>query len=192
MFRNLLNNKIGNLLVYLSDNIDDLFITKALKLLYIIDVTSIKEIGVPVTWLEYEAWKNGPVAKDIYSEIRYGRCTCSESLLSKYIGTIRTKTSIRITSLSDFDDGDFTDYEMELIDRVINKFGHMTGDELISYLHENDVAWKEAREEDKYAIKLQGGHSDAKIRLTRYLTNENCKTEIYSSAYESLMFQNKI
>ena len=70
MFRKVLNDKIGNLLVYLAQNISDLSMTKALKLLYIIDETSMKESGVPVTWLEYKVWEKGPVAQEIYDEIR--------------------------------------------------------------------------------------------------------------------------
>ena len=44
MFRKVLNDKIGNLLVYLAQNISDLSMTKALKLLYIIDETSMVDM----------------------------------------------------------------------------------------------------------------------------------------------------
>ena len=71
MFRNQLNNKIGNLLSYLSTQIPNLSMTKALKLLYLIDETSYMQTGVSVTWLDYKVWEMGPVAEELYNELRY-------------------------------------------------------------------------------------------------------------------------
>ena len=44
--------------------------TKALKLLYLIDETAVRQSGSPITWLEYKVWKNGPVASEIYFEFK--------------------------------------------------------------------------------------------------------------------------
>src|SRR5688572_1795279 len=71
MFRTQLNSKIGNLLNYLSARISNLNMTKALKLLYLIDETSYMRTGVPVTWLDYKVWEMGPVAEELYNELRY-------------------------------------------------------------------------------------------------------------------------
>lgn len=71
MFRNLVNDKIGNLLNYMSNKIPNLTMTKALKLLYLIDDTAYKRTGVSVTWLDYKVWKMGPVAEELYNELRY-------------------------------------------------------------------------------------------------------------------------
>ena len=73
MFRTILNDKIGNLLNYLAAKLPRLSLTKALKLMYIIDESAIKEAGSPITWLDYKVWENGPVAEDIYNEIKYGQ-----------------------------------------------------------------------------------------------------------------------
>jgi 1-deoxy-D-xylulose 5-phosphate reductoisomerase len=45
-------------------------LTKAIKLLYIADEKAIKETGVPITWLNYKAWKFGPVPEDIYNKVK--------------------------------------------------------------------------------------------------------------------------
>ncbi len=71
MFRTQLNNKIGNLLNYLSTQIPNLSMTKLLKLLYLIDETAYFRTGVPVTWLDYKVWEMGPVAEELYNELRY-------------------------------------------------------------------------------------------------------------------------
>lgn len=72
MFREIQNEKIGNMLIYLAQKIETpLYKTKALKLLYIIDEIAIKEAGVPVTWLEYKAWQFGLVAEDIFNDVEH-------------------------------------------------------------------------------------------------------------------------
>jgi uncharacterized phage-associated protein len=69
-------DKVGNLIIYLVDEIkrkyrQPLYITKLLKLLYIIDETSVKETGVPVTSLDYKVWRMGPVAYAVYSDFTH-------------------------------------------------------------------------------------------------------------------------
>ena len=57
--------KIGHCLIYFSKK-QPISLTKALKLLFLLDETSVKETGVPITWLDYYAWERGPVANDVY------------------------------------------------------------------------------------------------------------------------------
>ena len=58
--------KIGNLLLLLSSEIKPLYHTKQLKLLFLIDKAAVEETSVPVTWLDYQAWKSGPVSPSIF------------------------------------------------------------------------------------------------------------------------------
>ena len=46
-------DKIGNLMVYLSERISPIYHTQLIKLLYLIDEEAVKDDGVPVTWLDY-------------------------------------------------------------------------------------------------------------------------------------------
>ena len=139
MFRDLQNEKIGNLLIYLASKIKDLGITKTLKLLYLIDETSVREIGTPVTWLEYKVWEMRPVAVDVYNEVQH----LKQSTLSSFISVERKQafdyeTTI-IKPMKSFDDGEFNDYEMELIDRIIEKYGSMLAKNLVDILHKEDT-----------------------------------------------------
>lgn len=132
--------KLSNLFVYLSSNIENLHLTKLIKLTYIIDEFSMTETGTPVTWLNYKVWKKGPVPEKIYFNIihEYG------SEFSEYIEAIPSKNyknGYKIISKTIFDDSEFSDYEMELMDRVINEFGQFTSDELIDFLHKKDSLW---------------------------------------------------
>jgi hypothetical protein len=69
-------DKIGNLIIYLVDKINEIYrqkvyLTKLLKVLYIIDETAIKETGAPVTGLDYRVWKMGSVAFDVYRDLMH-------------------------------------------------------------------------------------------------------------------------
>lgn len=88
MFRSINNDKIGFVLNYFASNIQNLSMTKTLKLLNILDETSIKETGTPITWLGYKVWKMGPVTNDIYNEIKRNQVFCAhgkEIPLNKFI-----------------------------------------------------------------------------------------------------------
>lgn len=132
-------NKIGNLFIRLSDNVDNLFLTKLLKLTYIIDELAVKETGAPVTWLRYKVWKMGPVPKKIHTNLTFeGGNLFSEYIDVEYIPELKGR---KIESNNQFDDSEFSDYEIELIDRVIKSYGHYTSSQLIDLLHETNSLW---------------------------------------------------
>lgn len=194
MFRQILNDKIGNLLIYLADNIRDLSLTKALKLLYIIDETSMNESGVPVTWLEYKAWKLGPVAPEIWDEVKNG-VTCSDSkLVGEYIKIEKKldndlNESLYIVSNAEFNDGEFSDYEMELIDKIILEFGKKTGNELVKHLHRKGTLWDIEVKKHSLDFELQRGTSNVAIQLTEKIKDNPLKKLVYMSAFDSLSFE---
>lgn len=195
MFTQILNNKIGNILVYMADHARSLSLTKALKLLYIIDETSMREVGVPVTWMEYKVWEHGPVSEDVYDSINMP-CHCSLKL-DRYI-TISKKTGRDgqiqqcIHSFTKFDDSDFTDYEIELIQRIISLYGSKSAKELIGILHKDGTLWSKQVESNRLNFRLQGGRSNVSIPLTELIKEDSMKQEVYALAYESLMFESSL
>ncbi len=132
-------SKIGNLFIYLSNRIDNLFLTKLLKLTYIIDELAVKETGAPVTWLNYKVWKNGPVPQKVYYNLRFE----NGQDFSDFIKVeIEPKTSgQKIVPVTSFDDSEFSDYEIELFDKVISQFGTLNSSQLIDYLHIENSLW---------------------------------------------------
>src|SRR5690349_13795289 len=62
-------NKIGNAIIYLSQKIPDLNKTKILKLLFLIEEACIKKFGHPFFGIDFQLWKLGPVAKDIFIDL---------------------------------------------------------------------------------------------------------------------------
>jgi len=131
--------KIGNLFIYLADNVDNLFLTKLLKLTYIIDELAVKETGTPVTWLRYKVWKMGPVPRKIHANLTFE----SGDFFSEFIDVehVPELKGRKIKSNNKFDDSEFSDYEMELINKVIQEFGHFTSTELIQMLHHSNSLW---------------------------------------------------
>jgi len=134
MFRSLLNNKIGTLLNYLATHIPDLNMTKALKLLYLIDETAYVRSGVPVTWLDYKVWEKGPVAEELYNELRYDQTLTQNDEpinLEAYIDTEKKtyksgNVKIIIRPKGKHLLNEFSTFEKELIDNIIDRFGSYT------------------------------------------------------------------
>jgi uncharacterized phage-associated protein len=194
MFRELQNEKIGNLLVYLASNISDLSITKTLKLLYLIDETSMRETGIPVTWLEYKVWEMGPVAIDVYEELRY----LHNPLLANFIKVekkqlVDFETTI-IKPVKKFDDGEFNDYEIELLDRIVTKYGHFSAKNLIDILHEEGTLWHKnvIKNELQFAFSVYNKRSNVSIELTDLIADNDLKITAFKSAIDALEFQTQL
>lgn len=59
-----------NAILYFCGNTKNLSMTKLFKLLFFLDFVHFKEVGRPVTDLEYFAWDYGPVPAELYFEIK--------------------------------------------------------------------------------------------------------------------------
>jgi uncharacterized phage-associated protein len=185
--------KIGNLFNYLSSNIDNLFFTKLLKLTYIIDEYSVKESGSPVTWLNYRVWKNGPVPQKVHTNITFEQ----GSQFSKYINISKVEkiNGLKITPNSTFDDSEFSEYEMELIDRVIQEFGHFNSNELIEILHQQNTIWHRIVKERNLQVIFD---SDTETNTSPYeidlkeAINDPFLKSMYDEMKDSISFRKKL
>jgi uncharacterized phage-associated protein len=201
MFRTIINDKIGNMLLYLASKIKPLYLTKALKLLYIIDETSVKETGVPTTWLEYKVWRLGPVPEELYNELKNNLKECyfeKQISLDNYIKVQKcqnpvdeTQDSLQIIPAGDFKAEDFSEYEIELLDRIINNFGHLSAKDLILTLHRDGTLWdKIVKSEDlEIQFNLQNNRTNYSINFIDLLYGDSIKQDAYKAAYEALSFQ---
>jgi uncharacterized phage-associated protein len=184
-------DKVGNLIIYLVDEIhskyhQSIFLTKLLKLLYIIDELAVKETGAPVTALEYRVWKMGPVAFDIYSDLMKNN---SEQLgffaESKKLEKDSDKNWALINSVNKFNDSEFSDYEMDLFDRVIQDYGRETSENLIARLHEDHTLWSKIVRENSLVFDTKST-SSYKIDLSDLIADDPQKLEIFKTAQDSL------
>ena len=134
--------KIGNLMIYLADNLMPLYHTKLIKLMYLIDEIAVKDSGVPVTWLDYKVWQYGPVSPAIY-EIHY-----KDNCFSEYVSCDRTERGRLIRSKKEFSDDEFSRYEMELIEGVVRKYKNSNVEALVEETHGENTLWSRIKEEN--------------------------------------------
>ncbi len=204
MFRDSLNDKIGNTIIYLIDKIGILYLTKAIKLLYITDEISIKETGVPFTWLDYKAWKMGPVPEDIYFELRYKqRCLdehCNISI-SKYVDVqieanpvSPDRDAYKLLKSKPFSEDEFSEYEIDLLNRVISRYGGKSANELIDILHLEGTLWDKVVKENNLKIyfDLQNETSPVVIPLIELIKEDGLKQLAYKSAFTSLSLNSQL
>ncbi len=172
-------DKVGNLMIYISSRIDNLFLTKLLKLIYIIDETSVNDIGVPVTDLSYNVWEKGPVATKIYYDVSFA----DFEIYKPFVNRIK-ETSVngyRIEPNNKFDDSEFSDYEINLIDKIIKDFGDFNSEQLISLLHKKDSLWHKIVVEKNLEESFERGDKTTNytINLRDLIINEPIKSNLY-------------
>lgn len=129
--------KTGNLLRLMAEKIKPLYHTKLLKLVYLIDETAVLECGSPVTWLNYKAWQFGPVAEPVY----YAKFNI-QGPLSEYVEFQQDDNGFKVMAKGEFSDDEFSDYEIELIQKVIDKYANSSCNELIRLTHRIDGLWQ--------------------------------------------------
>ena len=200
MFRTLLNDKIGNIVCYFSHKIPHLSLTKLLKLLYLTDETAMRETGAPVTWLEYRAWAKGPVPADIYQEIKHGeKLTVGDVLISldKFIEISRVKSirrseqeEVYIQPKGQPDMSLFSDYEIELLERILTNYGSLNAAQLIDHLHQEGSLWHKVVEKNglQTNFELFRNTSNQIIDFSDLIENDEMLKMAAQSAFDALYF----
>ncbi len=201
MFRSVNNEKIGFVLNYLASNIEILSMTKALKLLYIIDETSIKETGTPITWLDYKVWEMGPVAIDVYNEIKrkeylcyHGKQITFDDYVELSIVDKNDREEIYIKPKVEFNKQIFNKYELDLFYMTVFKFGNWTAPELINYLHEEGSLWDKVVKQhnlDEHFEKVNKT-TNYSIVFTELIEDDPMLLMANKASLEALQFQQRL
>lgn len=132
-------DKIGNTIIYLLNNIADLNKTKILKILFLLEEGSIKKYGYPFFGIDFQIWKLGPVAKDIFIDLSDE----SPVLLSKYIKKDELN-SLVFKPATDFNDDQFSDNNIELL-KIITEFTKdKSASILVKYTHSQNSLWRKS------------------------------------------------
>lgn len=201
MFRNLNNEKIGQVLNFFASNIDHLSMTKTLKLLYILDETCIKETGSLFTWLDYKVWEMGPVAIDIYNEIKKDEIIWykGEELKStKFVALDyiqkANKEEIYLISNAAFDETIFNKYELDLLQTTVFKFGNWTANQLINYLHEEGTLWHKIVKNHNLESHFETFNkiTNYSIEFTELIENDQLLMMAYQSAMDYFQFKDSL
>ena len=174
-------DKIGNTVIYLADRIPQLSKTKLLKLLYILDEISIKKSGIPILNLKYKVWKFGPVSEELFIEL-----SSDSSLLEKFIN--RDNEGNHIVSKVKFNDDEFSENDIDLLNYVIEKYGNKTAKELVSYTHRVNSPWYITAKQNSVLELLENesiNNTEYLIDMGMIISHDARKLEIYSEYIES-------
>jgi len=130
-------DKIGNSLIYITDRLGGIPKTKALKLLYFLDEKSVNDSGIPFFGLDWKVWKLGPVDQTIFNEF-----SNSPDLLKNYISVDYKADNIcLVRGIKEFNDNEFSDYDLMLLDKVVSSLGHLTASQLSDLTHKRGGLW---------------------------------------------------
>lgn len=175
--------KIGNTVVYLSEKIPQLSKTKLLKLLYILDEISIKKSGIPFVNLKYKVWKFGPVSEELFIDL-----SSEPKMLEKYIEKNSEDGVNFVRPIIDFNDDEFSDNDIELMNFVIEKFGDKSAKDLISYTHRINSPWYNTAKEKDVLELLENeiiNNTEYLVDMGQLVAHDKRKKEIYSEFLES-------
>ncbi len=178
-------NKVGALLEYICSQIPHIHLRKLLKVIYLMDEKSVKERSIPLLWLDYYAWKKGPVAPSIY-EVKEGAfadyVTCAKETDGKWYVSANKKNLYAI----DKNLRVFSAYEMDIINSVIAYCKDKSADDLTDETHRDDSLWSQVV--SRYNIIFdETGRSEYSICLNDL--NDAEGKEVYADALDSIMMQ---
>jgi len=130
--------KIGNTLVYFTKRINDLTKTKLLMLVYLLEETTIRKCSRPFLNLDFELWNLGPVARDLYVDF-----SSTEQYIFKDFVSTHPQEEGRgyISPATHFDDNEFSDIELSILDDVVKQFGNLSTKELNVHAHSARSPW---------------------------------------------------
>lgn len=196
----LAQDKAFNALLYFAERIKPLYLTKAIKLLYLADEMAIKQSGVPVTWLNYKAWKLGPVPEDIYQKVKSAQLEHQKENGAHAIKhlTVSARSGalgdgLLLEPAKEFDDSQFSDYDIDTLDAVIKQYGGFNSDKIIELLHQEGTLWHKLVTANnlEQQFELKNNRSDFIIELTELLDTD-FKKSAFEVAYQSYLMQNEL
>lgn len=174
--------KLGNAMSYLASNIPLLSKTKLLKLLYLLEECSVKKYNSPFFGIDFQIWKLGPVVKDVYIDLSNDKA----DIFKDYVEIDKNIDATIIKPIAKFNDDEFSDNDIDILEYVLSNFGKLTANELIGYTHNNNSAWSNQVKKENLDILFNNGisnSSDITIDFTYYLSK--CSADKYIDIYES-------
>lgn len=133
-------NKIGNTIIYLANHVPDLNKTKILKLLYLVEEAAIKKSGKPFLGIDFQLWKYGPVAKDIYIDLTTQIFDDQLILLKNFI----VRKGDNFVPKKEFDDSEFSDNDLLLLNKIVSFAKDKPATYLVKHTHGPHSLWRKS------------------------------------------------
>lgn len=160
--------KLGNAVIYIAERTNDLSKTKLLKLLYFMEEESVRLFQTPFLGLPFEVWQAGPVMKDVFIDL-------SERpvLLNGYVSKRVVGGRTYIGAARAFDDGEFSDNDVRVMDDVLSRYGRCSARRLVELTHRKGGLWHRTAEAKGLIGLFEAGlmnNSEARIDFSQELT----------------------
>ncbi len=183
-------NKLGNALIYLANNVGDFNKTKILKLLYLLEESAIKKYAYPFFGFDFQLWKFGPVLNDVFIDLSEENLT----LLNGYIKRTAANKD-EFESATVFNDDEFSDNDILLMDLVIKFAKNKTAKDLVNHTHGEKSLWRQSAISNGVLEMLE----TQKTSSTKYLIDfsllfeeDSYMRERFNSSIENAHFINSL
>ena len=133
-------DKIGNTIIYFSQHMGDLTKTKILKILFLVEEASIKKTGQPFIGIDFQLWKLGPVAKDIFIDLSSDE---SPSLLKDYISRDPNDNKV-FQAKAAFNNDEFSANDIKLMDIIVEFVKNKPAAYLVKHTHGTSSLWRKS------------------------------------------------
>lgn len=154
-------------------------------MVYLIDEKSVSLRAIPVTWLDYYAWKKGPVAPEVYA-VKDGQLadyvTCTKEADERWYVSANQSNLYVIDQKMKV----FSEYEMDIINSVIAACKDKSADELTDETHRENSLWSRVVADNNISFD-ETGRSQYRVNLNEL--NDEDGREIYAEALDAIMMQ---
>ena len=135
--------KLINTIIYFAKQTKHCGKTKLLKLLYFLDFYHFKQTAKSVTGLEYFAWEQGPVPKELFEELS-GNMKVD---LKDAISLASTEDFQKIVPKKKFNEDYFTNREKKLLKDLSDVFRDAKAEEMVEVSHLRNEPWDKTLKE---------------------------------------------
>ena len=130
-------NKLGNTILYIAKHAKFPYKTEILKLLFLMEERMVQQYHIPFLAIPFSVWRLGPVSVDVFEELSDGPV-----LLDEFISLQLNGTGAKVITKKEFDDEEFSDAELAMMQQIMDKYGHMNSEELIAETHKDGSLWQ--------------------------------------------------
>lgn len=135
--------KLINAIIYFAKQTKHCGKTKLLKLLYFLDFYHFKQTAKSVTGLEYFAWEQGPVPKELFEELSGNM----KADLKDAISLASTEDFQKIVPKKKFNEDYFTNREKKLLKDLSDVFRDAKAEEMVEVSHLRNEPWDKTLKE---------------------------------------------
>lgn len=129
--------KLGNTILYIAQHAKYPYKTEVLKLLFLMEERMVQQYHIPFLAIPFSVWRLGPVSVDVFEELSDGPV-----LLDEYISLQYNGTGIKILPKREFNDDEYSDAELNMMETIMNKYGNMTSEQLVNETHKEGSLWQ--------------------------------------------------